>query len=164
MIKRTNVSEDGVESEAVFSHCENYRYSLMRTWDSLKKRVVFIGLNPSTATELKNDPTVARIMVFARDWGYGSATVLNLFAFRATLPSDMKKVDNPVGKENDYFIKRGIKGADKIVVCWGNHGLFLGRGLEVREMIGAAECFGLTKVGEPKHPLYLRRDAELLSC
>ena len=161
MIKK-EYSKDDVESEAVFSDCERYRYSLSRTWDKNLPKIMFIGLNPSTADEVKNDPTVSRMISYAKKWNYGAVFVQNVFAFRATLPSDLKRADNPIGKETDKFILDCVKKTNKIIACWGNHGLFMDRGFRVRKLIDKMECFGLTKAGEPKHPLYLRKDANLV--
>lgn len=152
---------NGVRSVARYSDCEKYRYTLTRTWDANKKRVAFIGLNPSTATELKNDPTVTRIINYAKKWNFGSATILNLFAFRATFPDDLKKCSEPIGPENDKWILHELKNADKIVACWGNHGKFMNRSQEVLKFLKNFYHFGLTKMEEPRHVLYLRRDAEL---
>ena len=160
MIKRESKRDDGMKSYAVFSDCEKYRYILERVWDEKKGRIMFIGLNPSTATELKNDPTVNRMMNFAKSWNYGGFVVGNIFSFRATFPSDLKKSKDPIGKETDKFLFESALKANKVVACWGNHAEFLQRGIEVRKLIEKMECFGLTKHGEPKHPLYLRSDSK----
>ena len=65
-------------SEATYSKCEKYRYCLSREWDGTKKRVHFIMLNPSTATESQNDPTVERCERRARSLGYGAFSVTNI--------------------------------------------------------------------------------------
>ncbi len=159
MIEKRNVNE-GVKSLARFSDCEKYRYTLTRIWDAGKGRILFIGLNPSTADEMKNDPTVTRMINYAKLWGYGSITVCNLFAFRATFPRDLKKSEEPIGKENDKWIYNEIENSEKVIAAWGNHGKFLSRIGEVMKYLKGAESFGLTKQGEPKHVLYLRGDAE----
>ena len=80
---------------ATFSECRKYRYTLWRRWDGLfaSGYAMFIGLNPSTADETNDDPTIRRCIGYARDWGYGGLCMTNLFAFRATLPKNMKAVD-----------------------------------------------------------------------
>jgi len=156
-----NYSNEGVVSLARFSDCEKYRYTLTRTWDNEKKRILFIGLNPSTADEIKNDPTVTRMINYSKLWGYGSTTVCNIFAFRATFPSDLKKSENPIGKENDKWIFNEIANSDKVIAAWGNHGKFLSRSDEVLKYLKNSYHFGLTKQGEPKHVLYLRGDAKV---
>ena len=161
MVKEKRFDKDGTDSLAIFSDCEKYRYILRRVWDENKGRAVFIGLNPSTADEMKNDPTVSRMVSLSKSWGFGGVSVCNLFAFRATFPTDMKKAGNPVGDENDFFILREIQDADKIIACWGNHGKFLGRSENFVKNLGGYSHFGLTKQGEPHHLLYLRKDAPL---
>lgn len=79
-----------VDGSASFSLDRVYRYHL---WRRLKREgcgsVAFIGLNPSTADEQKDDPTVRRCIGFARAWGYDRVEMLNLFAFRAKDPREM---------------------------------------------------------------------------
>ncbi|MCA9485619.1 MAG: DUF1643 domain-containing protein [Nanoarchaeota archaeon] len=147
-----------MKKDAVISKCGKYRYLLTRAWDSSKPGMLYIGLNPSTADDKKDDPTIRRAIQYAKDWGFGSLSVCNLFAFRATLPSDLKKAKDPVGKENDLWLMRESLRAEKIVAGWGNHGSFLNRSFEVRNLLGRLNHLGLTKTGEPKHPLYLRKD------
>jgi len=162
MIKKEH-NADGVKSYAIFSDCEKYRYILTRMWDEHKSKIVFIGLNPSTANEIKNDPTVTRMIKFAKSWRYGSISVCNLFGFRATFPEDLKKAQNPVGKENDELIIKEIKEADKVIAAWGNHGKFKNRSYEMLQQIAGDNLysFGKTNQGEPKHVLYLRNNAEI---
>ena len=147
-------------SDAVFSPCRKYRYALWRTWDARQPFVLFIGLNPSTADEVKNDPTIRRCIGFAGDWGYGGVLIGNLFAYRATRPEDMKQDSEPVGSENDLWIERMAQDADQVVAAWGNHGAYLNRFNEVRELIPQMKCLGLTAQNHPRHPLYLRKDVK----
>jgi hypothetical protein len=116
---------------------------------------MFVGLNPSTADEIKDDPTIRRCINFAKEWGYGGVCVTNLFAFRATKPIDMMKADNPVGVENDIWLYRIANNASIIVAAWGVHGTFSGRHIAVREMLPNLHYLRLTKNGYPGHPLYL---------
>lgn len=150
--------KNGVKSTAIYSDCERYRYVLTREWDASKKRVLFIALNPSTATELANDPTVARMMNYAKDWGYGSASVCNVFGYRATDPRDMKAQSDPVGADNDALILGEVAKCEKVIACWGNHALHLGRSMELRPKLGKLYSLGVNANGEPKHPLYLKKD------
>ena len=148
---------------AVFSKSRHYRYSLWRTWDKDKPKILFICLNPSTADEAHNDPTVWRCVNFARDMGYGGVVVCNIFALRATHPGELYKAEDPVGAGNDVMIKASAIRCDRVVVyAWGNHGRLMDRGSEVVDMLGPAKCFGVNKTGEPKHPLYQPRDAQLV--
>ena len=76
-----------IYKNATFSSCRAYRYSLSRIWDKKKKLVLLIGLNPSTADEKVDDPTIRRCVNYAKNWGYGGFLMVNLFAYRTTLPS-----------------------------------------------------------------------------
>ena len=90
-----------MKTDAKLSECRKYRYALWRTWDETKPHVMIIGLNPSTADETKDDPTITRCINFAKSWGYGGVCMANLFAYRATEPTVMKGSTDPVGTEND---------------------------------------------------------------
>ena len=83
---------------------------------------MIIGLNPSTADEKENDPTIVRCIKFARSWGYGGVYVTNLFAYCATAPSDMMASNDPIGKENDEWLYKLANEADIVVAAWGNDG------------------------------------------
>jgi hypothetical protein len=157
MITRRFTKGDAV-SEAVYSDCERYRYALTRIW-APGPRALFVMLNPSTATEMQNDPTVERCERRARVLGYGSFAVANIFAFRATDPRVMRAEPDPVGPANDTAILAAATEADRIVCAWGNHGLHLGRGDAVERLLRGLDRplfkLGLTGSGQPKHPLYV---------
>ena len=158
MITRTHTKGDA-PSSAVYSDCENYRYSLTRQWDATGKRAGFVMLNPSTATEVQNDPTIERCEQRARRLGYGGFVITNIFAWRATDPKNMRAAVDPVGPHNDAALVQAIDWADDVIAAWGAHGSHLGRGAVVAALLHsrAANLFhlGLTKAGEPRHPLYL---------
>lgn len=146
-------------SGGIFSPCRKYRYQLWRRWGH-GEGCVFIGLNPSTADEKVNDPTIRRCINYAKRWNFDAMVMLNLFAFRATDPADMQCEIDPVGPDNDLWIRAATDGAF-VVCCWGAHGSHLSRSTQVLELIPKTQsvfCLGLTKSGEPKHPLYLRSD------
>ena len=124
-------------------------------WDESKPYAMFIGLNPSTADENNDDPTIRRCISYANDWGYGGLCMTNLFAYRATDPSVMFNADDPIGGKNDVWIARLGKQAGIIVAAWGNGGRYLGRSTQVRSMLPKLHCLKLNKSGEPAHPLYL---------
>ncbi len=146
-------------SRASYSDCERYRYQLTRIWDRDGGRVMFVMLNPSTATERQNDPTVERCERRARALGFGGFRVTNIFAWRATDPRQMRAVADPVGPENDAAIRAGSAWADRIICAWGTHGAHLQRGARVERLLRATGRplfhLGLSKAGHPKHPLYI---------
>jgi len=145
-----------MKSGAHFSRCRRFRYALWREWDVELPAVLMIGLNPSTADATNNDPTIRRCIGFARDWGFGAVWVLNLFAFRATYPGDLKAAVDPVGPRNDEWVRRVARQVDRVVAVWGNHGAFLDRSTRVRSMLGERlDVIRLNAGGEPAHPLYL---------
>lgn len=158
MITRTATKGDA-PSVAVYSDCEKYRYSLTRTWDDAGKRVAFVMLNPSTATEVQNDPTVERCERRARALGFGAFRVTNIFAWRDTDPRAMRKAGDPIGPANDKAILDAADWADTVVAAWGTHGEHLGRGPVVETLLRRSGMklfhLGLSKAGHPKHPLYI---------
>ena len=158
MIIRTHIKGDA-PSTAVYSDCENYRYSLDRVWNPAGQRVMFVMLNPSKATEVQNDPTVERCERRARALGFGGFCVTNIFAWRATDPRDMRAAVDPTGPDNDQILIKNTGKSDSIIAAWGTHGAHMDRGLAVASMLRkhskALFHLGLSKAGHPKHPLYL---------
>lgn len=163
MITRTHIKDDA-PSTALYSDCEKYRYALTRTWDETGKRVLFIMLNPSKATEVQNDPTVERCERRARALGFGAFRVTNIFAWRETDPHKMRKVRDPVGLDNDRVILDGVAWADQVIAAWGTHGAHQDRGAIMTALLQTTgqplHTLGLTKHGHPKHPLYISYTAQ----
>jgi hypothetical protein len=147
-----------VEKKANISKDKIYRYTLSRTWDSTKPTVLFIGLNPSIADENIDDPTITRCINFAKDWGYGTLLMANLFAFRSTYPKEIYLIDDPIGKDNDHYILECVKQSDLIIACWGNNGTYMDREKIIKELVPNLYCLQKNKNGTPHHPLRLPRD------
>ena len=158
MITRTHTKGDA-PSTAVYSDCERYRYLLTRVWEPAGRKALFIMLNPSTATEVQNDPTVERCERRARTLGFGGFRVTNIFAWRDTDPKKMCAAAEPIGAENDAMIAQSCDWADQIIAAWGAHGEHLQRGVAMEALLRGMELpvfhLGLTKAGHPKHPLYI---------
>ncbi len=161
----TKVHQKGdAASVAMYSACEAYRYELTRAWNATGQKVLFVMLNPSTATEFQNDPTVERCERRARALGFGAFRVANIFAYRATDPKVMRGMADPIGPENDAAIADGAAWADRVICAWGSHGAHLGRGIAVEKLLRATAKpllhLGLTKGFQPKHPLYIGYDRQ----
>ncbi len=151
-------------NECVFSADRRYRYTLVHRWDELLdpvRGIAWIGLNPSTADEHQLDPTLRRIRAFSARWGYAYFVMLNLFAWRATDPADMKAAGDPVGPDNDEWIARCSSGVDRVMLAWGEHGVHLGRDQAVLGLLDRRKTYCLERnaSGRPKHPLYVSRTA-----
>ena len=147
---------------AVFDETGAYRYRLSRTRSDGAGVVTFVMLNPSTADAEVNDPTIRRCIGFAWDWGYRALTVVNLFAYRATTPKELRRAKNPVGPANDEHLLAAVDAAEAVVAAWGVHGALHGRDREVMDLLAKrAEltCLGVTKGGLPRHPLYMPKRA-----
>jgi hypothetical protein len=147
-----------LKTDAKLSDCRKYRFSLWRVWDESKPYAMFIGLNPSTADETTNDPTITRCINFAKSWGYGGLCMGNLFAYRSTDPSGMMAIEDPIGEANDEWLLILAKDAGVVVAAWGNYGAFLGRSKQVRKLLSNLHYLKLNQSGEPSHPLYLKSD------
>ncbi|MCX7565624.1 DUF1643 domain-containing protein [Sulfitobacter sp. F26169L] len=163
MITRTHIKGDA-PSTAVYSDCERYRYSLTRVWDEDAPRVAFVMLNPSTATEIQNDPTIERCEQRARRLGFGGFRAVNIFGLRATDPRDMRAAEDPEGADNMQALEEATKWANTVIAAWGVHGAHRNQGPEVAARLRAAGYplfhLGLTKAGHPRHPLYLPYSAQ----
>jgi hypothetical protein len=158
MITRSHTKGDA-PSTAIYSDCERYRYSLTRIWAPAGPRALFVMLNPSTATEVQNDPTVERCERRARALGFGGFRVANIFAWRDTDPRAMRAAADPVGPDNNAAIGDGAAWADRVIAAWGAHGAHLDRGRAVETLLrGTGQPLfhlGLTRDGHPRHPLYI---------
>lgn len=151
MIKRAKLSQDRA-----------YRYALWRTWNETLPYALFLGLNPSNADEIEDDPTIRRCISFARDWGFGGLCMANLFAYRTQKPQIMMSVDFPVGDDNDAWLIELSKGAGIIICAWGNDGAHQKRDKKVLELLSdyPLNSLGITKYGYPRHPLYVKGDTK----
>lgn len=143
---------------ARFSECRKYRYVLWRIWDKDKPMVMFVGLNPSTANEYSDDPTIRRVKAMAKNWGYGGVYMTNIFAFVTPYPEELLACADPV-HDNDLWLPRVKRLCDKIIFAWGNFKEAQERAKAVIAMFPDAECLHINKNGSPKHPLYVRGDA-----
>lgn len=160
-----DIKTAAIESKAWFSDCRKYRYTLTREFKNPKGTLNFVMLNPSTATEEFNDPTVARCENMTLRLGYKYMVVTNIFSYRATDPNQMKAMGrHAIGVENDKAILQTAKESQQVVCAWGNHGLFLDRGNAVLHMLRQGGivpyALKLNGNGQPAHPLYLRKDLQ----
>ncbi len=153
-------------SGAVFNSTRTHRYVLWRLLEEHdpKRAIAFIGLNPSTADEVKNDPTVTRCIGYARRWGYGRFFMLNIFSLRSTDPKGLYNCPCPAEPRNDRAIMEVARRVERVMLCWGNHGRQMERGQKVLDMLQGFSCYHLTKTkaGQPGHPLYLKASLDAL--
>jgi hypothetical protein len=145
--KSVMLSEDG-----------RYRYHLTRTWDD-GDRAVFVMLNPSTADAYEDDPTIRRCIGYARRWGLAGIEVVNLYAYRATNPAELWEVDDPVGPENDLWLRAVGSSGFPLVAAWGANA----QPRRVQRVLGLPgfdrlTCLRTTQAGHPGHPLYLPKE------
>lgn len=166
---------------AVFSPCGGYRWWLQRTWQPERPTLVFVGLNPSCADGQRDDPTLRRLVAYGRRWGFGRLEVINLFGAVATTPAALRRLSDPVGADNEAWIRRCLgcrgpwrseaipsgqsAGAEQagplesmLWLGWGNGGAWRGRDRALLALVAelAVKPFALrcTASGQPRHPLY----------
>ena len=123
-------------------------------------------LNPSTADARQDDATIRSCVRLLVGLGYGSMEVVNVFGWRATDPKELEKSPDPIGPMNERVVDAAINRCDVVICAWGAHSLvarksnfLLGR---IRSCRPAAYCFGKTKTGAPKHPLYIKSGTPLV--
>jgi hypothetical protein len=170
---RVDLSESG----AHLSSCRRYRYRLWRSWNTSRPTCAFVGLNPSTADETKDDPTIRKCIAFALAWGFGRCEVVNLFALRSTDPAGLLRMGARsrevwATNANDRVIASVVATSPRLVLAWGSHtkirSVVTPRERAVRRCIEAvAEVLrktgrpieigdlGTNADGSPRHPLYL---------
>lgn len=149
-------------SDAVFSECLLFRYSLRRIWGE-GPRLMVVMLNPSTADANKNDPTITRVIERAKRQGFAGVIVCNLYAFRATKPVNLEyrwaRMHEIIGKGNDQAIRETMHECSTALVAWGSHKLCAKRDRAVLEILyerfGFVYMLEATKMGFPKHPLHV---------
>lgn len=150
--------------DALISTCGKFRYRLTRKWGE-GKPLVFVMLNPSTADAQIDDATIRRCLGFAMSHGFNAIDVVNLFAYRATKPTDLKAAGYLVGPLNDSYIREAVTQGGKVVLAWGDNGRDLDRSAEVTQLIRSLgiQPYVLKKTtkGIPSHPLMLRSDCKL---
>ncbi len=162
-------SDSVIHSRAVLSDDKVYRYTLGRWWDHYRPADLWLMCNPSTADHEINDPTITRCIGFSQRFGSGGFNVANAYGFRASKPATMWAAalggTDIVGPENDYWLRMALGAVTgRVIVAWGAHP----KPDRVRQVIGIVEaaghvplCLGITKGGQPRHPLMLRSDAQL---
>ena len=165
-----------MNKSAILSNNKKYRYSLGRCWDESKPILMFIMLNPSTADDKEDDPTIRRCIGFAKSWGYGAIIVCNLIPYRATNPKELLSIDDNeflgtidnkgiVGYYNSAYISKLSQKVDKVVCAWGNSNVIKKLRInisKIKEIVDKPLYYiEISKDGTPKHPLYLKSDNEL---
>lgn len=152
-----------IKSTAEFSPCRKYRYDLRRVWNTEGEPLRlchFVMLNPSTADQFQDDPTVSRCQVRARELGFNGLVVSNIFAWRSTDPWALYDLSDPVGPDNDDWIRTSANDSTLTICAWGGHGKLHDRGRQVESMLRICgfklHNLRLSKItGEPGHPLYI---------
>ncbi len=162
------------DRRTIFSPCRRYRYTLWREWASTSllpcprgnQYLMVIGLNPSTADETQDDPTIRKCIGFAKRWGFGALCMTNLFAWRDTKPEAMKAQEQPNGFLNDDHLFAIAKDAGMILAAWGRHGSHKSRDKDVLCLLESfkLQALKLNGDGSPMHPLYVPYEVTPTAC
>jgi hypothetical protein len=156
-----------LENDAVISDCGKYRYLLRRTWDHSKPRALLIMLNPSTADAKLDDPTIRSCVRLISGLHYGSMEVVNIFGWRATYPDELPKQADPIGPMNERIVDAAIRRCDVVICAWGANAMAARKSQYLCARIQSVKpgiyCFGTTKSGAPKHPLYVKSGTPLVT-
>ena len=156
--------QESTTGNAIFDSTGIYRYSLQRWWAN-GPMMTMIMLNPSQADAQRDDPTLRRSGILARQWGYGRLEVVNLFAYRSADHRRLKQVSDPVGPKNDHYLLGACDRAHTILLAWGNWGSLQNRDQAVLTLLKPywerCYCLGRNRTGQPRHPLYAPRNCRL---
>lgn len=165
LLDRVGFSPDGLSERYVYSADMVYRYAFGRWWGNtdLATTAVWVLLNPATGdTEQRRRPTLQRCISWSRVLGHTGLVIVNLFAFRATNPQDLRDAPDPVGPVNDEALRVMTAAGAQTIAAWGAHGRLGGRSSQVKPLLDTPMCLGTTKDGEPRHPLYVSRNTHLV--
>lgn len=137
----------------------SYRFILERRWDTGNTMpLVWCMLNPSTADETQDDPTIRKCIGFSKRAGFSSLIVVNLCPWRATDPKALfaaqaAGADVMALDENRAWLE-GAARQGPVVAAWGaNFKPWMRPALEAGALPLKLWCLGLTKAGAPRHPL-----------
>lgn len=136
-----------MQRTAVLEYSGVYRYRLSRCWEVALPSICFVMLNPGTADGERDDPTIRRCIGLAKAWGYGTLEVVNLFAYRTSYPKLLRKAMDPIGPENDHYLRTVAATVERVVIAWGNHGSYKDRDRAVFPLLPQPYCLGLTSAG-----------------
>jgi len=154
--------ELNIPKGAIFSDDRKYRYSLWRIWSPNKPLLMTIGLNPSVASEISDDPTITRLQSRAYKAGYGGLLMANLYAYISTNPYALLKGGDFIGEYTDYYLRQMIEMSDKQLCGWGSFNPVKYRASIILRMIKEPYCLGVNADGQPKHPLYVGYDMPMI--
>lgn len=163
----------------------DYRYTLRRGgWDEpdlfdhvyVNGCLCWVMLNPSTADDNEDDPTIRRCIRFTKDNGYSSMVVVNVFAARATKPTELIDMAgagvDPRGYGNGPIVGACIESSDAVIFAWGATiprciqplaDDTIGFATAAAGLVGGPLCLGTTKDGSPRHPLYVAADQPIVA-
>lgn len=158
-----------MKKSAKISPCGQYRYTLRRNWqgkDEATKSVAFVMLNPSVADGENDDPTLKRVIGFAKQNGFNDVLVVNLFALISSDPKRLQTHDDPIGEDNEIYLRHAVKNYGVVILAWGAEPIAESEALnflsEFTDDLDRFKCLGRNKNGSPKHPLYLSKATKII--
>ncbi len=163
-MNKDQIIDLSIPKGAIFSNDRKYRYALWRVWQPNKPLLMTIGLNPSIASEIKDDPTITRLQVRAYKEGYGGLLMSNLYALISTNPVHLLNQHNTVGEFTDHYIKQMVILSERQLCGWGSFKPVSRRAPAVLLMLKEPYCLGINADGQPKHPLYVGYSVPMIKC
>ncbi|WP_051421227.1 DUF1643 domain-containing protein [Paenibacillus massiliensis] len=156
-----------MKMDAIFDSTRKYRYLLSREWDPSLPKLLYVMLNPSTASDNEEDRTSTQCLYFAKKFGFGALEVVNLFALISKDPEQLQKVEDPIGEENDKYILEAAKRSKTIIVAWGGKHFINQRHTKVARLLTSEgyelSCLGMAKSGHPRHPSRMSHSIQSLT-
>ncbi|HYG19895.1 MAG TPA: DUF1643 domain-containing protein [Ohtaekwangia sp.] len=147
-------------SYAIFSADEKHRLGLYRLWNNDMPAAMVIGLNPSTANDHDDDPTIGFVRRVLDNNGYGSLYMLNLFTMITPYPTHLERDKDETGVLNTW--RETAPSCKDIIFAWGQFPTHGRHKLAIKEFGDRALCFGKNKNGTPRHPMYLKPNTKLI--
>ena len=111
-----NIITTTLTTEAVFDDSCNKRYLLKKTWDTSLPTLAIIMLAPSIASGVTMDSTTNLVLNNASELGFGSVSIVNLFATLGDFTLSSAESKDP---ENMKAILGAVKDADLVIYAPG---------------------------------------------
>jgi len=165
LVDQVGLSPEGLTERYLYSSNMMFRYAFGRWWGNthLATTAIWVLLNPATGdTEKRHRPTLERCISRSRAAGHTGLVIVNLFAFRDTNPRNLRTATDAVGPANDEVLRVITKAGAQTIAAWGGHGRLGGRSGRVGPLLDSPMCLGTTQRGEPRHPLYVTGDTQLV--
>lgn len=129
-----------IDIEVDYSEDKTCRFGYTKKWNALKSNATFILMNPSKGTEFKLDNTIVNINNYCIENDFGSFTILNLFPFMATSPSELTtEIRELFSCENKKYIKEKLTQTNDVFIAWGSERKFIKKKKEIEGILNLSQ-------------------------